>query len=208
MPICALSTLPSNIGEDVALARVQLRLTSNRDYSPGKPFWFRVVWLVVEALTLLNPMFLPSGPKCRVLVAFGAQIGEGVIIKPNVHVKHPWRLVVGDDCWLGERVWIDNLVPVTIGNNVSISQGAYLCTGNHDWADPGMGMMARPIVIEDGAWIGAFAKVGPGIKVGEEAIVTMGSVLLKNAEPRGVYQGNPATMVRERRIREQPGPPS
>lgn len=190
------------------MAKVSLAHTSNRDYRPGKPLWYRILWLVVEALTLLNPMFLSSGLKRRVLIAFGAKIGEGVIIKPNLHVKHPWRLIVGDHCWLGERAWVDNLVPVSIGSNVVISQGSYICTGNHDWADPGMGMIARPITIEDGAWIGAFAKVGPGITVGQEAIVTMGSVLLKDAEPRGVYQGNPAAYVRERKIREHPGPRS
>lgn len=188
------------------MSRVRLNLTSNRDYHPGRPLWCRLLWIVVEWLTLLNPIFLSSGLKRRVLIAFGARIGQGVIIKPNLHVKHPWRLVVGDHCWLGERAWIDNLVPVTIGSNVCISQGAYLCTGNHDWADPGMGMMAKPITIEDGAWIGAFARVGPGVTVGEEAIVTMGSVLLRDAEPRGVYQGNPAVKVRERTIRDQPGP--
>lgn len=188
------------------MGRVHLDLTSNRDYQPGKPLWYRMLWMMVETLTLLNPLFLSSGVKRRVLVAFGARIGEGVVIKPNLHVKHPWRLVVGDHCWLGERAWIDNLVPVTVGANVCISQGAYLCTGNHDWADPGMGMMAKPIVVEDGAWVGAFAKVGPGVTVGEEAIVTMGSVLLRDVEPRGVYQGNPAVRIRERTIRDQPGP--
>jgi len=188
------------------MSKVTLLRNSNRDYHPGKPFCFRVLWLVVEALVLLNPVFLASGLKVKMLRTFGARVGEGVIIKPNLHVKHPWRLVVGGHCWLGERAWIDNLVPVTIGSNVCISQGAYLCTGNHDWADPAMGMMARPITVEDGAWIGAFAKVGPGVTVGEEAIVTMGSVLLKDAEPRGVYQGNPAIKIRERTIRDVPGP--
>lgn len=188
------------------MPRVDLSFNSNRDYAPGKPFWYRSLWLLVEAMALLNPIFVPFGLKCRILRAFGAQIGENVFIKPNLHVKHPWRLTVGDNVWLGERAWIDNLVPVIIGSNVCISQGAYLCTGNHDWSDPGMGMTAKPIVIGDGAWVGAFAKVGPGITVGAEAIVTMGSVLLKDAEPRGIYQGNPAVRIRTRTIRDRPGP--
>lgn len=188
------------------MSKVRLDLTSNRDYYPGKPLWFRVLWIVVEWATLLNPIFLSSSLKCRVLRAFGAEIGVGVVIKPNLHIKHPWRLSVGNHCWLGERAWIDNLVPVEIGSNVCISQGAYLCTGNHDWSDPGMGMMAKPIVIEDGAWVGAYSRIGPGITVGEEAVVTMGSTLLMDAVPRGVYQGNPAAKVRERTIRDTLGP--
>jgi len=186
------------------MTKVNLALTSNRDYHPGKPAWFRLLWIVVEALTLLNPIFLPSGLKAKILRAFGAKIGRNVYIKPTLHVKHPWRLTVGDNVWLGERAWIDNLVPVTIGSNVCISQGVYLCTGNHDWADPGMGMTPKPIIIEDGAWIGAFAKVGPGVTVGEEAILTLGSILLKDAEESGIYQGTPAERIRTRVILSQP----
>jgi putative colanic acid biosynthesis acetyltransferase WcaF len=181
-------------------------LASNRGYDPGKPFWYRSLWLVIEALTLLNPVFIPYSLKARILRAFGASIGYGVIIKPGIHIKYPWHLTVGDNVWLGERAWIDNFVPVIIGDNACVSQGAYLCTGNHDWSDPGMGLVVKPITVERGAWVGAFARVGPGVTVGEEAVVSLGSVLLKDAEPRGIYQGNPAVRVRERTIRDRPGP--
>jgi putative colanic acid biosynthesis acetyltransferase WcaF len=164
------------------------------------------LWLLVEAVTLLNPVFVSYGLKSRILRAFGAEIGTGFLIKPGVHIKYPWRLSVGDHVWLGERAWIDNMGDVVIASHACVSQGAYLCTGNHDWSDPGMGLVVKPITVERGAWVGAFAKIGPGVTVGEEAIVTLGSVLLKDAEPRGVYAGNPATKVRERHIRERPGP--
>lgn len=184
------------------MSQVDLSRTSNRGYEPGKPFWYRSLWLVVEALTLLNPMFVPYGLKVRILRAFGAKIGVGVVIKPSIHVKYPWFLTVGDHVWLGERAWIDNFALVTIGANACISQSAYLCTGNHDWTDPGMGLVVKPITVGRGAWVGAFAKIGPGVAVGEEAIVTLGSVLLKDAEPRGIYAGNPAQKTRERTIRD------
>ena len=188
------------------MRRVNLSLTSKRGYHPGRPFWYRSLWLVVEALTLLNPVFVPYGLKSRVLRAFGAQIGKNVVIKPGIHVKYPWHLTVGDNAWLGERAWIDNFVRVAIGANACVSQGAYLCTGNHDWADPGMGLVVKPIIIAEGAWVGAFARIAPGVTVGEGAIVALGAVLLKDAEPRGVYVGNPAQKVRERTIRDTPGP--
>src|SRR5690349_4519051 len=114
------------------MSRVRLAHPDNRAYQPGRALAVRVTWIIVEALTLLNPLFLPSGPKAKILRAFGARIGENVLIKPNFHVKHPWRLTIGDNVWLGERAWIDNLVEVTIGSNACVSQGAYLCTGNHD----------------------------------------------------------------------------
>lgn len=190
------------------MGKVDLSLTSRRGYDPGKPYWYRALWLVVEALTLLNPVLVSYGLKTKILRAFGAKIGKNVLIKPGLHVKYPWHLVVGDNVWLGERAWIDNFVPVTIGDNACVSQGAYLCTGNHDWSDPGMGLVVKPIAVEPGAWVGAFARVGPGVTVGEEAIVALGSVLLSDAEPRGVYRGNPAVRIRERTIRDTPGPPN
>ena len=183
-----------------------LRRTSRRGYHPGRSYAYRALWLLVEALILLNPIVTSYSLKRWVLRRFGARIGTGVLIKPSVHVKYPWKLVIGDNAWIGERVWIDNLVQVRIGANAVVSQGAYLCTGNHDWSDPGMGLIVKPVTVEDGAWVGAFSRIAPGVTVGREAIVTLGSVLLARAEPRGVYEGNPAMRVRERTIRDLPGP--
>src|SRR6266540_1500177 len=185
---------------------VDLSLTTNRDYCPGRSFLVRAVWLLVEAAILLNPVITSYRLKCAVLRRFGARIGANVIVKPGVHVKYPWRLRVGDNCWLGERCWIDNMEDVTLGDNVVISQGAYLCTGNHDWSDPGMGLTPQPIVIEDGAWIGAFARVAPGRRIAEESVLVIGAVSLTDTQPRGIYAGNPAELVRWRTIRDVPGP--
>jgi putative colanic acid biosynthesis acetyltransferase WcaF len=155
---------------------------------------------------MLNPVVTPYALKRWVLRRFGARVGRGVLIKPSVHVKYPWHLEVGDNVWIGERAWIDNFVSVRIASNAVVSQGVYLCTGNHDWSDPGMGLMVKPITVEQGAWVGAFARIAPGVTVGARAVVTLGSVLLKDAQPNGIYTGNPATLVGERAIRGQPGP--
>ena len=188
------------------MTRVDLRRTSRRGYHPGRSYAYRGAWLVVEALILLNPLVTSYAAKRWVLRQFGAKVGQRVLIKPGVHVKYPWHLVIGDDAWIGERAWIDNFVTVRIGANAVVSQGAYLCTGNHDWADPGMGLMVEPVTVEEGAWVGAFARIAPGVTVGREAIVTLGSVLLQDADERCVYTGNPAVPVRERAIRDRPGP--
>lgn len=187
------------------MTSVDLTRTSRRGYDPGRSYPYRALWLVVEALVLLNPIVTPYFLKRWVLRRFGALIGADVLIKPNVHVKYPWHLEIGDHAWIGERAWIDNFVEVRIGANAVVSQGAYLCTGNHDWSDPGMGLVVKPVTVADGAWVGAFARIAPGVTVGREAVVTLGSVLLQDAEARGVYTGNPAVRVRERFIRDQPG---
>jgi putative colanic acid biosynthesis acetyltransferase WcaF len=176
-------------------SRVQLARTHPGGYHPGRSYIVRAVWLVVEALVLLNPVIVSYRLKRTVLRLFGAEIGDGVLVKPGVHVKYPWRLTVGDDCWLGERAWIDNMEDVVLASDVVVSQGAYLCTGNHDWSDPAMPLAPRPIVVEHGAWIGAFAKVGPGTTVGAGSVLSLGAVALSDTEPWGIYAGNPAVRL-------------
>jgi putative colanic acid biosynthesis acetyltransferase WcaF len=180
------------------VSRVDLSKTSNRGYAPGRPFVTRALWLIVQGLVFLNPLVTSYRLKAALLRRFGAQVGERLVIKPGVHIKYPWHLSLGDHVWLGERCWIDNFVSVEIGTSVCLSQGSYLCTGNHDWRDPGMGLVVRPIKVEDGAWVGAFARIGPGVRVGPEAIITLGAVLSSDAEPAGIYRGNPAVLAGRR----------
>jgi putative colanic acid biosynthesis acetyltransferase WcaF len=166
----------------------------------------RAGWLIIEALVLLNPVVTSYRLKRAVLRAFGAQMGSDVTIKPGLHVKCPWRLEVGDHVWLGERAWIDNLANVQIGSNVCLSQGVYLCTGNHDWTDPGMGLVTAPITIEDGAWVAAFSRVGPGVTIGQDSVIALGAVIAEDAEPGQIYSGNPARAVGPRHIDDGRGP--
>lgn len=161
-----------------------------------------MLWYLVNALVVRaswNPLM---GLKIALLRAFGAKIGKGLIIKNEVRVKSPWYLTIGDNCWLGERCWIDNLERVTIGSDVCISQGAMLLTGNHDYTQPTMPYRNAPIVIEDGAWIGANSTVCPGVTVHENAVLTVGSIATKDMEHNGIYQGNPAVMIRTRLMKE------
>jgi putative colanic acid biosynthesis acetyltransferase WcaF len=81
---------------------------------------------------------------------------------------------------------------------VCISQGAYLCTGNHDWSKPNLKLFTRPIRIERGSWLGAKTLVGPGVTVGEGAVLTAGSVATKDLSPFGIYAGNPAVYIKQR----------
>jgi putative colanic acid biosynthesis acetyltransferase WcaF len=171
-----------------------------RQYDPGASVLKRASWYIVNALAFHSWLCPCSRIKVKLLRLFGAKVGNGVVIKPRVNIKHPWRLVVGDYVWIGEGVWIDNLVTVGIGSNVCVSQGALLLTGSHDYTDMAFRLILGEIHLEDGVWIAAGAVVCPGVRCARNAVITVGSVLRKDAEPGGVYSGNPATLVRQRII--------
>ncbi|MBI4695914.1 MAG: colanic acid biosynthesis acetyltransferase WcaF [Gammaproteobacteria bacterium] len=173
-------------------------------YCPGAGRLKRAAWYVLNAI-FFDSWLCPFYPlKNLILRLFGARIGIGVIIKPRVNIKHPWRLSVGDHVWIGEGVWIDNLVQVTIGSNVCISQGAMLLTGNHDYKDPHFGLITGEITIGDGVWVGAQSIVGPSVRCYENAVITAGSILTSEAEQNAIYRGNPAVRIRERILRSHP----
>lgn len=145
-------------------------------------------------------MLVPYAWKRNILRLFGARIGKGVVIKPHVQVKYPWKLEVGDHAWIGEHVWIDDLDEVTIGAHACISQGALLLSGNHDYSKSSFDLVVKPIRIEDGAWIGAKSVVTQGVTVGSHAVLTVGSVASSDLEAWGIYRGSPAVKVKERSI--------
>jgi putative colanic acid biosynthesis acetyltransferase WcaF len=167
----------------------------------GKGPVFELLWLLLGAPILASRIMLSARVRSGLLRLFGARIGRNMYMKPGVRVKFPWYLTVGDHCWIGEDVWIDNLAPVLIGSHVCISQGAYLCTGNHDWSKPNLKLFTRPISIERGAWVGAKTLVGPGVTVSQGAILTAGSVATKDLAPFGIYAGNPAVLTKQRVVR-------
>ena len=170
----------------------------NRAFERGRPSWVEACWRVLEGL--LFSTWLPgSGWRVGLLRLFGARVGRGVVIKPRVRVKFPWRLEVGDHSWIGESVWIDNLAPVRIGHDCCLSQGAYLCTGSHDWATQRFDLVVKPITIADQAWLAAGSLVAPGVAVGEGAVLGLGAVATEDLQSWTIYAGNPAVPVRERK---------
>lgn len=169
-------------------------------YSPGGNALSRFLWYYVNAMLFNSSLFPVYALKRVVLRWFGASIGPGVVIKPGVNIKYPWRLSIGEYSWVGEGVWIDNLADVRIGANACISQGAYLLTGNHDYKSTRFTLITAPIELEDGVWVGAKSIVCPGRTMKRNSILTAGSVLTRDTNADGIYAGNPAAFTRQRRI--------
>lgn len=178
---------------------IRLDLYALGSYTPGRPYWQQVLWYALGS-PLVRSAFTPSGFKVWLLRQFGAEIGQGVRIKPGVRIKFPWRLAIGDCVWLGEDAWLDNLAPVTLESHVCLSQGVYLCTGNHDWSQPHFPLKIAPIHIQHGSWIAARSVIGPGVTVGTGAVLALGSVTGRSLEPMTIYAGNPALPIKQRVI--------
>lgn len=170
----------------------------NSWYDHGRPLLTRLAWILVNAAFFVNPAFPFLGVKPRLLRLFGAKVGKGVVIKPQVSIKHPWFLDIGNHVWIGEQAWIDNLGLVKIEDHVCISQGAMLLTGNHNYKKLEFDLLVGPITLQKGCWIGARAVVCPNVIVGEAAVLAVGSMATKNLEAGFLYQGNPAVKIRLR----------
>jgi putative colanic acid biosynthesis acetyltransferase WcaF len=182
------------------MLKTDLSSYNNHPFDPGGNGIKRLVWFYVNALFFKTSLIPSSGFKVFLLRMFGARIGKNVIIKPCVNIKYPWFLQIGDETWIGENVWIDCLVKISIGANVCLSQGAVLLTGSHNYKKTAFDLITKGLILEDGVWIGAGAMVNLGITAGSHSVLTSGSVATKNLLPYSIYQGNPAVKVREREI--------
>ena len=108
---------------------------------------------------------------------------------------------MGDYSCLSERVDCYSVDRITIGAQVVVSQGAFLCCASHDISSPIMELTHRSITIMPQAWIAAQAFVGPGVTVGEGAVVGACAVVTKDVEPWTVVVGNPARVIKKRVLR-------
>jgi putative colanic acid biosynthesis acetyltransferase WcaF len=167
------------------------------DFQRGASPLKEAAWWVVRALFFLTPMPWPSGLRVALLRAFGATIGQGVVIRSGVNITFPWRFTAGNYVWIGEEVLILTLAPVVIESNCCISQRAFLCTGSHDFSSPAFSLKTGPIRIRDGSWVAATAFIAPGVNVGPESMVAAGSVVVADVPPKVIVRGNPAVVVKE-----------
>ena len=174
---------------------VRLETFGNAWYDPGHGPVVRAVWYCVNAVCFDSWLMPFSAPKRVLLRLFGAAIGRGVVIKPRVNIKYPWRLSVGDHAWIGEGVWIDSLDDVSIGESACLSQGALLLCGNHDYRSESFDLIVKPISIGRGAWVGARATICGGVDVGPSAVVGVGVVAVRDVAANTVVSQS-ATRLR------------
>jgi putative colanic acid biosynthesis acetyltransferase WcaF len=163
----------------------------------GKPKFVVFLWAIVEILFVTNHWQVSSRIRVFVLRLFGAQIGKNVVFRPRTRVKFPWKLNIGDRCWIGEGVWFHNQDHIYLGTDVVVSQETMLTTGSHAYRTD-MALIAKPIQIESGVWITSRCLVLGGSTLAQSSMVQPSSVIRGYVPAGEVWCGNPATFVKKR----------
>ncbi len=160
----------------------------------------RALWGLVWLLLYRPTPRILHGWRCILLKLFGAKVGKGVHPYPAVKIWAPWNLEIGDHSCLANGVDCYCVDKIVIGAHSTVSQYSYLCSASHDYTDVNMPLVTAPIVIGERAWITADVFVGPGVTIGDGAVITARSSVFTDIEPWVVAKGNPAVAVKPRVI--------
>lgn len=107
---------------------------------------------------------------------------------------------MGDHSRMGDHARCYCVDKVSIGAHAMVSQFSYLCSASHDITKRKMPLITAPIHVEDQAWVCADAFVGPGVTVGQGAVVGARAAVFKDVPPWTVVGGNPAKFIKKREI--------
>ena len=134
------------------------------------------------------------------LKIFGAKLSGMPFIHSTARIQIPWKLTMQHRACLGERANAYSLGKIDIQEGATIAQEAYLCTGSHDFNDPSLQLITKPITVGKNTFIGARAMILPGVSIGNQAIVGAMSVVPKDVPDHQIVVGNPAKKIGERAI--------
>ncbi len=161
----------------------------------------RLKWVLCWSLfAKWMPYFIGRRWRIFLLRLFGMKAKGSVYFYPSVKIWAPWNLVLASNIAIDDEVNLYSVAPIKIGTKVAISREVFLCTASHNITKPNRPLVTAPITICDGVWIGARAIILPGVTVGEGAIVAAGAVVAKDVPPWTVVGGNPARVIKERKL--------
>ena len=183
-------------------AKTDLSSFRNDWFDEGASKFKWALWFIFNAALVYSPWNPFGSLRKAVLRLFGAKIGKGVVVKPRVQVKFPWNLSIGDNCWIGEAVWIENQGKVVIGANCCLSQGAVIMTGNHNYKKTTFDLIVKPVTLEEGVWLGSHCMVTQGVTCKSHAVLGVNSVASQDLEAYTIYGGNPCNEIRKRDLYE------
>ena len=166
----------------------------------GRSAWFvQFWWIVQDTLFRFSPQVM-YGWRNFLLRSFGATLGKNVRIRSTARVTYPWKLVIGDNVWVGDDCVFYNLERISLGSHVALAHAVYLCTGRHDYTKIDFPIDALPIEIEDEVWLTNDVFIGPGVRVSRGAVVGTRSTVLDSLPGGMICYGSPARARRPRAI--------
>lgn len=183
---------------------MELNIAENRrrlNYSK-KIYIKRILWTFGKFFFRNSP-HIAFRYRNTILRLFGAKIGKHVHIYSSTIIWFPWNLEIDDWSAIGDDALIYNIGRVIIGKKATISHRAHICSGTHNYTDPTLPILSSEIHINNQAWICTNTFIGPNTNIGEGAIIGAGAVMMKDAEPWGIYAGNPAKYIKKRVLRNE-----
>lgn len=163
----------------------------------------RMLWSICwTVLARPFPKSLANTWKVFILRCFGAKIAKNAYVYSSANIFMPWNLIMEENSCLASGVDCYNAAPVIIKKYATVSQRAYLCTASHNISSSKHEQTEKPIIIESRAWVAAEAFVGPGVTIGEGAVVGARSAVFKDVAPWTVVGGNPAKYIKDRVIKD------
>jgi acetyltransferase-like isoleucine patch superfamily enzyme len=134
----------------------------------------------------------------------GITIGTGVFVGRNSILScKDGDITLGDGANVGFNCELFSASRVTIGKDTLIAAYCYVIGGDHDVTDPSrpvleQGRRSKGIIVGDGAWLGAGAKILDGVTIGDRAIVGAGAVVRDSVPDGAVAVGVPARVIPDR----------
>ena len=157
----------------------------------GRPAWVVQTWWLVQATLFRLSPHSAYGWRRFILRLFGAKVGRDVHLRPTARVQYPWKVSVGDYSWVGDGAVLYSLGEIRIGAHSVVSQRAYLCAATHDHQKASFDLLASSIDIGREVWIAADVFIGPGVSVGDAAVVGARSSVFQDVPPGVVCFGQP-----------------
>lgn len=166
----------------------------------GRPRHVEIMWYFVKVWFFLSPWPWPNRLKRWLLIKFGAKIGKSPNIRPRVSIHFPWKLTMGDYCWIGDSCEILNLEPVVMEDNVALAHEVYLAAASHDVRSRTMKYANKPILIKRGCWVATRVMIGPGVTIGENCVIGAGSLVLKSIPDNSIVGTSLAKVIGTREL--------
>ena len=126
---------------------------------------------------------------------FYNQIGENSIVYNQLTVVCPKNVKIGKNVTVMNGALMMSAGGITLEDNVLIAANVQLISNNHDPYDRYV-ITCKPILIKEGAWVGAGATILPGVTVGKHAIIGANSVVSKDIPDYAVAVGCPAKVIK------------